>query len=36
TAAAEQTLSTRGLASGLYTLRVEANGQILTRKVVLE
>jgi hypothetical protein len=36
TAAAEQTLSTHGLAAGLYTLRVVANGQTLTRKVVLE
>ncbi|MGY3091395.1 hypothetical protein ACVWYF_004461 [Hymenobacter sp. UYAg731] len=33
---AEQTLSTRGLATGLYTLRVTVAGQILTRKVVLE
>ncbi|MBO2012916.1 fibronectin type III domain-containing protein [Hymenobacter negativus] len=36
TAAAEQTLSTRNLATGLYTLRVEAGSQVLTRKVVLE
>ena len=35
-AAAEQTLSTRGLAAGVYTLRVDANNQTLTRKVVLE
>ncbi|WP_460611361.1 fibronectin type III domain-containing protein [Hymenobacter terrigena] len=33
---AEQTMSTRGLATGLYTLRVMAGGQVLTRKVVLE
>ncbi|MBH8560032.1 fibronectin type III domain-containing protein [Hymenobacter negativus] len=33
---AEQTLSTRGLATGLYTLRVTVGGQVLTRKVVLE
>ena len=33
---AEQTLSTRGLATGLYTLRVTVAGQVLTRKVVLE
>ena len=32
----EQTLSTRGLATGLYTLRVTVAGQVLTRKVVLE
>jgi hypothetical protein len=36
TVAAEQTLSTRNLAAGLYTLRVEAGTQVLTRKVVLE
>jgi hypothetical protein len=36
TNAAEQTLTTRGLAAGLYTLRVTAQGQTLTRKVVLE
>jgi hypothetical protein len=36
TGTAEQTLSTRGLAAGLYTLRVEAGAQVLTRKVVLE
>ncbi len=35
-ATAEQTLSTRGLATGLYTLRVTVAGQVLTRKVVLE
>jgi hypothetical protein len=34
--AAEQSLDTRGLATGLYTLRVETNGLTLTRKVVLE
>ena len=33
---AEQVLSTRGLAAGLYTLRVDVAGQSLTRKVVLE
>ncbi|MBU6119989.1 beta strand repeat-containing protein [Hymenobacter siberiensis] len=33
---AEQTLSTHGLATGLYTLRVTVAGQVLTRKVVLE
>ncbi|HEX8330598.1 MAG TPA: T9SS type A sorting domain-containing protein, partial [Hymenobacter sp.] len=32
----EQTLATRGLATGLYTLRVTVAGQVLTRKVVLE
>ncbi|GAA4037530.1 hypothetical protein GCM10022409_23250 [Hymenobacter glaciei] len=32
----EQTLSTRGMATGLYTLRVTVAGQVLTRKVVLE
>ncbi|MBF9223660.1 T9SS type A sorting domain-containing protein [Hymenobacter ruricola] len=36
TGAAEQVLSTRGLAPGLYTLRVAAGEQVLTRKVVLE
>ncbi|MBO2012917.1 fibronectin type III domain-containing protein [Hymenobacter negativus] len=36
TAAAEQTLSTRNLAAGVYTLRVDTNDQTLTRKVVLE
>ncbi|MBO2011550.1 T9SS type A sorting domain-containing protein, partial [Hymenobacter negativus] len=36
TGTAEQTLSTRNLAVGLYTLRVEAGSQVLTRKVVLE
>ena len=35
-AAAEQTLDTHGLAAGVYTLRVEAGTQVLTRKVVLE
>jgi hypothetical protein len=33
---AEQTLSTRGLAAGLYTLRVQIGQDVLTRKVVLE
>jgi hypothetical protein len=33
---AEQTLSTRGLATGVYTLRVAVEGQVLTRKVVLD
>ena len=32
----EQTLATRGLATGVYTLRVTVAGQVLTRKVVLE
>ena len=32
----EQTLATRGLATGIYTLRVSVAGQVLTRKVVLE
>ena len=32
----EQTLSTHGLATGVYTLRVTVAGQVLTRKVVLE
>jgi hypothetical protein len=32
----EQTLSTRGLAAGLYTLRVQIGQEVLTRKVVLE
>ena len=36
TGASEQTLSTRTLAAGLYTLRVTVAGQTLTRKVVLE
>ncbi|MFD2719529.1 T9SS type A sorting domain-containing protein [Hymenobacter monticola] len=35
-AAAEQTLPTRGLAAGVYTLRVTRGEQVLTRKVVLE
>ncbi|MBF9143217.1 T9SS type A sorting domain-containing protein [Hymenobacter properus] len=34
--AAEQTLATRGLAAGVYTLRVTSGEQVLTRKVVLE
>ncbi|WP_210519806.1 fibronectin type III domain-containing protein [Hymenobacter terricola] len=33
---AEQTLTTRGLAPGLYTLRVQVGSDVLTRKVVLE
>jgi len=33
---AEQTLPTRGLAAGLYTLRVALAGQVFTRKVILE
>ncbi|GAA4363625.1 hypothetical protein GCM10023185_32490 [Hymenobacter saemangeumensis] len=33
---AEQALSTRGLASGVYTLRVQLGSEVLTRKVVLE
>ncbi|MDO7847070.1 T9SS type A sorting domain-containing protein [Hymenobacter sp. M29] len=32
----EQVLSTRGLATGLYTLRVVVGNEVLTRKVVLE
>ena len=32
----ETTVSTRGLAAGLYTLRVQAGGEVLTRKVVLQ
>ena len=32
----EHSLSTRGLAAGIYTLRVQAGKQVLTRKVVLE
>jgi hypothetical protein len=36
TGTAEQTLSTRGLATGVYTLRIEAGSDVLTRKVVLE
>jgi hypothetical protein len=32
----EHTLDTRGLAAGVYTLRVEAGAEVLTRKVVLE
>ncbi|MBD2766914.1 fibronectin type III domain-containing protein [Hymenobacter sp. BT664] len=34
--AAEQTVDARSLAPGLYTLRVAAGGQVLTRRVVLE
>ena len=36
TSAPEQTLSTRALATGVYTLRLTVAGQTLTRKVVLE
>ncbi|WP_210519974.1 fibronectin type III domain-containing protein [Hymenobacter terricola] len=36
TGTTEQTLTTRGLATGIYTLRVAVAGQVLTRKVVLE
>ncbi len=36
TAGAEATLPTRGFAAGLYTLRVQTGGAVLTRKVVLE
>jgi hypothetical protein len=32
----EQLLSTQGLAAGLYTLRVQAGTEVLTRKVVLQ
>ena len=32
----EQTLTTRGLATGVYTLRVQAGADVFTRKVVLE
>ncbi|MDB5236644.1 MAG: hypothetical protein JWR44_3637, partial [Hymenobacter sp.] len=32
----DQTLTTQGLATGVYTLRVAVAGQVLTRKVVLE
>ncbi|MBF9220041.1 fibronectin type III domain-containing protein [Hymenobacter ruricola] len=32
----EQVLNTRGLATGLYTLRVAVGDEVLTRKVVLE
>ncbi|WP_201985968.1 CUB domain-containing protein [Hymenobacter rubidus] len=35
-ASVEQTLRTREVAAGLYTLRVAVAGQVLTRKVVLE
>ncbi|MBH8559282.1 beta strand repeat-containing protein [Hymenobacter negativus] len=35
-AAPAQTLPTTGLAAGLYTLRVQAGGEVLTRKVVLQ
>jgi hypothetical protein len=33
---AEQQVSTLGLATGLYTLRVQAGAEVLTRKVVLQ
>ena len=33
---AEQTMSTRSLAAGVYTLRLTVPGQSFTRKVVLE
>jgi hypothetical protein len=33
---AEQQVTTRGLAAGLYTLRVQAGAEVLTRKVVLQ
>jgi hypothetical protein len=33
---AEQAVSTRGLAAGLYTLRVQAGAEVLARKVVLQ
>ena len=36
TNAAEQQVSTRGLAAGLYTLRVQSGSEIITRKVVLQ
>jgi hypothetical protein len=36
TGAAEQTLSTRGLAAGVYTLRLLRGAEVLTKKVVLE
>jgi hypothetical protein len=35
-AAGEQTVRTTGLAAGLYTLRVQAGAEVLTRKVVLQ
>ncbi|RAK63458.1 T9SS type A sorting domain-containing protein [Hymenobacter edaphi] len=35
TTAAEQPLSTQGLAPGVYTLRVQADGQVLTQKLQL-
>lgn len=35
-ATAEQSLSTRGLSAGLYTLRMQVTGEVLTRKVVLQ
>ena len=35
-ASPEQTMSTRGLTTGLYTLRVTVASQVLTRKVMLE
>jgi hypothetical protein len=36
TGPAEHSFLTRGLAAGLYTLRVQAGGETLTRRVVLE
>jgi hypothetical protein len=36
TNAAEQPVATTGLAAGLYTLRVQLGGEIITRKVVLQ
>jgi hypothetical protein len=36
TNAAEQQVSTLGLAAGLYTLRVQSGSEIITRKVVLQ
>jgi len=36
TAAAEQLVPTRGLAAGVYTLRVQAGAEVMTRKVVLQ
>jgi nitrous oxidase accessory protein NosD len=35
-ATGEQTVRTTGLAAGLYTLRVQAGAEVLTRKVVLQ
>lgn len=36
TSGAEQQVSTRGLAAGLYTLRLQMGTEVLTRKVVLQ